>query len=495
MIAGESHSLAPVVIVGGGISGLSAAWYLQQQGVPYILIEESQRWGGHILTERVLAEGGEYIVEAGPDSFITQKPWGVELARELGLEDRLLGTNEAMRRVYVLNKGKPTPMPDGVLLIVPTRLMPFVLSPLISPLGKLRMGLDLITPARRDGRDETLADFVRRRLGSEALDKIAEPLLSGIYNSEAERQSILATFPRFRDLEARYGSLTRGMLASRRESARRNGPGALSAGAKDGADGPRPLSTFMSLRDGTAELTEALVRRLTGALQLSTRVQQLERQPEGEYVLHTSQGIAIRASAVILAVPAFAAQVLIEEVAPQAVTWLAGIRYVSTGTVSLAFRTVDVLRPLAGFGLVVPSSEQRPINAITWSSLKFEGRAPAGYALLRVFFGGSRSPKSMELDDRALLTAVREQLRELMGIEVEPIFSRIYRWRLSNAQYDVGHLDRVAALEGALPDGLYLTGSPYRGVGLPDCIKQSRDTAARVTSRFRSDALARVGPG
>ena len=186
--------------------------------IDYTLLEEGSRWGGHIFTERVGTPAGSFVVEAGPDSFITQKPWGVQLARELGLADRLLGTNDRMRKVYVLNRGKPTPMPDGVLLIVPTRFMPFALSPLISPLGKLRMGLDLIIPPKRDGKDETLADFVRRRLGSEALDKIAEPLLSGIYNSEAERQSLLATFPRFRDLEVKYGSLTRGMLASRRNA-------------------------------------------------------------------------------------------------------------------------------------------------------------------------------------------------------------------------------------------------------------------------------------
>jgi oxygen-dependent protoporphyrinogen oxidase len=480
MAQSSSSTSTTVAIVGGGIAGLSAAWYLQQQGVSYTLLEESSRWGGHVLTERVTAPGGEYVVEAGPDSFITQKPWGIQLARELGLQDRLLGTNDQMRKVYVLNKGKPTPMPDGVLLIVPTRFMPFVLSPLLSPLGKLRMGLDLLIPARRDGQDETLADFIRRRLGSEALDKIAEPLLSGIYNSEAEKQSLLATFPRFRELEEKYGSLTRGMLASRRQSKGRS-PGAAADGGKE----QKPLSAFMSLAGGTAELTDALAAQLTGDLRLQTHIVRLERSTQDGYRLLTAGGEIIDANVVILAVPAFVTRQLVAEVAPEVAQHLAGIRYVSTGTLSLAYRTADIRRPLAGFGLVVPRSERRPINAITWSSLKFGQRAPDGHALLRVFFGGSRSPQSMDLDDETLLATVQAQLQELMDIEAAPLFHRIYRWRLSNAQYDVGHLDRVAALEAALPAGLYLTGSAYRGVGLPDCIKQSRDTAERILNYWK----------
>jgi oxygen-dependent protoporphyrinogen oxidase len=463
---------SPVVIVGGGIAGLSTAWYLQQRGVPYTLLEEAGRWGGHVLTETVETAVGRFIVEAGPDSFITQKPWGMQLARELGLADRLVGTNDRMRKVYVLSKGRPIPMPDGVLLIVPTRFMPFVLSPLISPLGKLRMGLDLIIPPRRDGADETLADFVRRRLGNEALDKIAEPLLSGIYNAEADRQSLLATFPRFRELELKYGSLTRGMLA-----ARANGRGRRADG-----DGRQPLSAFMSLAGGTGELIEALVGRLTGDLRLNARVERLERSADGSYLVSTARGEPLHARAVVLAVPAFVAAGLLHRLAPEAAAVLAGIRYVSTGTISLAYRLDEIPRPLLGFGLVVPGSERRPINALTWSSLKFAGRAPEGYALFRVFFGGSRSPRSMELDDAALLATVREELRGLMGIATPPFFHRIYRWHRANPQYDVGHNDRIAWLEHMLPAGLYLAGSPYRGVGLPDCIRQGQETATRIAA-------------
>lgn len=468
-----------VAIVGGGIAGLSTAYYLQKQAqanglaLHYTVLETSERWGGHILTETVETDAGRFVVEAGPDSFITQKPWGVQLARELGLTERLLGTNDHMRKVYVLNRGRPTPMPDGVLLIVPTKFMPFVRSPLISPLGKLRMGLDLFIPPKRDNQDETLADFVRRRLGTEALDKIAEPLLSGIYNSEADKQSLLATFPRFRDLELKHGSLTRGMLASRRNS----------HGAQSGANGQKSLSVFMSLIGGTGELIDVLVARLTGDLCLNTRVERLTRRPTGGYSLTTARGEMLHADAVVLAVPAYIAEALTRDVVPAVASGLVNIRYVSTGTISLAYQLADIRRPLRGFGLVVPSSERRPVNAITWSSLKFEHRAPEGYGLVRVFFGGSRSPQSMTLDDDALLATARAQLREFMGIEGPPLFHRIYRWDRSNAQYDVGHLERVAVLEAALPAGLHLTGSPYHGVGLPDCIKQAQDTAGKIIAQ------------
>ena len=459
-----------VAIIGGGIAGLSTAWYLQQaSNLKYVLLEESDRWGGHIRTERV----DDFVIEAGPDSFITQKPHGLQLVRELGLENRLLGTNDQMRQVYVLNRGKVTPMPDGILLIVPTKFMPFVLSPLISPFGKLRMGMDLFIAPKRDGADETLADFVRRRLGSEALDKIAEPLLSGIYNSEAEKQSLLATFPRFRTLEEQYGSLTRGMLASRR-----NGPPAPSL-----SNGK--ISAFASLRGGMEEMIRALVAQLTGDLRLRTTVRKISRDENETYVITTDAGTPLYAQAIVLATPAFVAAELLSEVAPNVARDLQAIRYVSTGTISLAYRVSDIRKPLNGFGVVVPRSERRPINAITFSSIKFSQRAPEGFALLRMFFGGSRSPQSMELDDKALATTVREQLRELLGIESAPLFHRIYRWHRSNAQYDVGHLERVSNLEKSLPGGLYLTGSAYRGVGIPDCIKQSQDMAKRIIAEVR----------
>ena len=237
-----------VAIVGGGISGLSTAWYVEKQaaaqGVPVVcsVYETADRWGGRIRTDLVEHEEGRFVVEAGPDSFLTaQKPWAVDLAVELGLAEQLLGTNDAARKVYVLSKGKPVLMPEGVFLLVPTKFKPFILSPLISPLGKLRMGLDLFIPARKDDKDEALGDFVTRRLGSEALDKIAEPLMSGIYNAEAERQSLLATFPRFREMELAHGSLIRGMLAGKAEARRKAAPASRWPRLPPKAVPPRPV--------------------------------------------------------------------------------------------------------------------------------------------------------------------------------------------------------------------------------------------------------------
>ncbi|HHW86454.1 MAG TPA: protoporphyrinogen oxidase [Chloroflexi bacterium] len=463
----------PVAIIGGGIAGLSAAWYLQKAGIDYVLLEQDARWGGKIRTETVTGYGdAPFIVEGGPDSFITQKPWGAALARELGLGEALIGTNEQLKQTYVLNKGKATPLPDGVLMIVPTKFKPFIFSPLISPWGKLRMGMDLFIPRRKDERDETLAEFVRRRLGSEALDKIAEPLMSGIYNAEAEKQSVLATFPRFRELEQQYGSLTKGMLASQR--ARQQSAATM---PRNG----RPLSFFVTPIAGVAAMVDALSTQLTGDLRLGVGVVALE-PASGGYHLHLTDGADLNASQVILATPAFVTGALLRPLAPDAADLLDGIRYVSTGTISLAFRSADAPNPLNGYGLVIPMSERRPINAITLNSVKFAQRAPDGHLLLRAFFGGSRSPQSMELDDSALYTTVRRELDALLGIAGEPLFHRIYRWRRSNPQYDVGHLERVAAIERSLPPGVHVAGSAYRGVGIPDCVKSALEAVGRVTA-------------
>ncbi len=468
-----------IVIVGGGISGLGAAYYLQQHSTShgldarYTLLEASGPWGGKVMTEQVDGFSGvPFLVEAGPDSFLIQKPWALQLARELDLSDRLLPTNDQMRQTYVLRRGRPVRLPDGLFMIVPTKFVPFALSPLISPFGKLRMALDWFIPARRDDRDETLAAFVRRRLGEEALDTIAEPLMSGIYSADADRQSILATFPRFRQLEREHGSLIRGMLASRRQS------------VQSGADSKKS-SPFMSLAGGTQELIDALVPRLTGDLRLDTAVQSIEPRSGGGYNVTTSTGETLHADAVILTVPAYVAAKLVRPIAPSAADKLASIRYITTGTISLAYRTSDIKRPLGGFGLVVPKGERRPINAITISSSKFAHRGPDGCALLRVFFGGSRTPQTLALDDTQLLEVVRGELRAILGIEAAPLFHRTYRWPQGNPQYDVDHLDRVAAIEGELPPDLYVTGSAYRGVGLPDCVHHSQQTAQKVIASLQ----------
>jgi len=478
-----ADSAVHLAVVGGGITGLAVAWYLRRESeargrdLRITVLESSDRWGGKIVTEKVGGPGdAPFVVEGGPDSFLTQKPWALELSRELGLEDRLLNTNDSMRRVFVLNHGRPTPLPDGVLLIVPTRILPFALSPLLSPLAKLRMGADLIIPPKRDGEDETIAEFITRRLGREALDKIAEPLMSGIYNAEAEKQSLLATFPRFRALEVEHGSLIRGMLASRKAH----------RPSTDGAPGRKP-SMFTSLVSGTSELADALVDRLGREpavdLRLGIRVESVERAAgERSFVVRLAAGPPVVADAVVLCTPSTVAARLASRIAPEAATMLEAIRYVSTGTISVAFRRDEIAHPLDGFGLVIPRSERRPINAITWTSTKFDHRAPPGFALLRVFFGGSRHPEMMRTSDEELLAVVRSEFEALMGIDAAPVFHRIYRWFDANPQYDKGHLDRVSAIEAALPPGLYATGSAYRGIGIPDCVHQARETAKRIVS-------------
>jgi oxygen-dependent protoporphyrinogen oxidase len=444
-----------VVIVGGGISGLSAAWYLQQQAdnsgmaVSFTVLEASDRWGGKILTEQV--EGfteAPFVVEAGPDSFLTQKPWALQLARELGLAERLLGANDRMRNVYVLHRGKPVVLPDGVLLIVPTRFLPFALSPLISPLGKLRMALDLFIPPKRDDRDETLAEFVRRQL------------------------------------EREHGSLIRGMLASRRQRTAATSPGSQMT----------KTSMFISLQGGTQELVDALVKHIRGDLRLYTRAAAVERLTEGSYRVTTSSGDTLYADAVLLTTPAYVAADLLRPLASEAAGKLATIRYVSTGTVSMAFRATHIKRPLYGFGLVVPKSEQRPISAITISSTKFNHRAPDGYVLLRVFFGGSRSPETMTYDDDQLLSVVHQELRDMLGIEAAPLFHRIYRWHQANPQYDVNHLERIAEIEAGLPAGVYVTGSAIRGVGLPDCVYQAQQTVNKIMEQLKQIAFEESEP-
>lgn len=464
-----------VAVVGGGISGLSTAWYLQQApGITYTVLEASERWGGKVLTDHVDDEAPQsFIVEGGPDSFLAgQKPWALQMARELGLEDEFLSTNDAARTVYVLVNGKLQPMPQGIYLIAPTRVLPFALSPLFSPLGKLRMGLDFILPARKTDGDESLGDFIARRMGREAVDKLAEPLMAGIYNADPYNLSMQATFPRFMEMEQQYGSLIRGMLAGNKKmkEAMKNRP----------ANGKR-VGAFVTFNDGTEVLIDALVEQLTGDMRLNTTVESIQHLADGTYQLTLSDGTTLGADRVVLALPAYISAKLVQQMSSQAAELLREIRYVGTGTITLAYRATELNHDLAGFGVVIPSSENRKVNAVTWTSTKFDHRAPKGYQLIRVFFGGSRTPEMMDESDGDLVRIVRSELKTIMGVEAEPLFHRIYRWPQSTPQYDVGHLDRVAEIEAHLPDGLFVTGSPYRGVGMPDCVKQGKATAEAIT--------------
>jgi oxygen-dependent protoporphyrinogen oxidase len=462
-----------VVIVGGGIAGLSAAWYVQREAEKHglalhvTLLEQSKRWGGKIQTERVDGFGdAPFVLEAGPDAFLTRKPWALALARELGLDDHILGVNQHHSRTFVVHRRRMIPLPDGLQLLVPTKLAPFLRSPLFSMWGKARMLIESFIPRRADPSDETLAQFVRRRLGAEALDKLAEPLLAGVYNADPERQSMLATFPQFPALEKTHGSLLRGIHATRAEKSADSVP------------------MFFSFNTGTQELVNALVAQLEGDLRLNTSVSHMQILPEGGYSLTLADGKKVDADAAILAVPANVAAAMLKEAAPESANGLKAIRTASIGAVYLGFRREDVPHPLDGFGAVIPSSEERGIDGMTWVSSKWDRRAPSGHVLLRVFFGGPHTRAAMDLDDDALVNMVRGELRSLLNIQASPLFHRIFRWPDGYPQYDLGHLDRVAAIESSLPLGLYVAGSSYRGVGVPDCIKQGQAAAGQVIAQF-----------
>jgi protoporphyrinogen/coproporphyrinogen III oxidase len=461
-----------VVVIGGGISGLSAAYHLKQESemrghaFDITVVEADQRLGGKIISEK--QEG--FTIEGGPDCFLRQKPWAAELAGELGIQEELMGTNDHQRKVYVMDKGRLKPLPDGVMLIIPTRIMPFVLSSLISWPGKVRMGLDWFIPKYQGTGDESVGDFIRRRLGREALQKIAEPLMSGIHVSDPERQSLLATFPRFRSIEQKYGSLIRGMLAARKASAKhRNSNG-------------KPDSIFMTFKQGMQYLVDTLENNLKDCrLIKGASVTEIRAGADSRYAVTLSSGDTLPADSVILAVPAYNAADLLEPLSATASHQLSCIPYVSTATISMAFRKKDIIKPFMGFGFVIPRNENRKISACTWSSFKFEHRAPDDHILLRCFIGGPGKEAMVDMDDEALLRVARKELHHILGLEAEPVLTRIYRWNKANPQYEVGHLDRVQELfevcRQEMP-GIFLTGSAYEGVGIPDCIKQGKQAAA-----------------
>jgi oxygen-dependent protoporphyrinogen oxidase len=468
-----------VVVIGGGISGLAAAYALQERaraaGTPLVcsLVEARPRLGGVIATERL--DG--FVIEGGPDALLTQKPWGLELCQTLGIADRLLGTNDRQRRIYILWGGRLQPLPEGLMLIVPTRIAPLLRSPLLSWPGKLRMAFEYFLPPRPPDGDESLAGFVRRRLGQEALEKIAEPLLAGIYAGASHEMSLLATFPRLRELEITHGGLIRGMLAQRqgrRHTRTTNGQAAI--------------SLFVAPQGGMAEIVEALGARLEGVdIRLGAQVRRVVPEEygttaPGRYTVHLEQGPPLQADSVVFATPAHDTARQVEGFHPGLAEALRSIPYVSSATISLAYQRSAVPHPLDGFGFLVGRREHRRIMASTWTSTKFSRRAPADHVLIRSFIGGVGHESLLTLDNAALVRLVTEELQGVLGITAAPRLARVFRWERANPQYLVGHLARVDAMEQMLAPypGLFLTGSAYRGVGIPDCIHQGSQTAERL---------------
>jgi len=453
-----------IAIIGGGISGLAAAWELEKQRnsgttLEYELFESSPRFGGVLVTEQV--EG--CVLEAGPDSFLTEKPWASDLCREVGLGEQLIGSNDTARKTYILLKNKLVPLPDGLMFMVPTNLAATLMSPLFSAKTKLQVAREWLHPPRSATADETVSSFIERHYGTEMVERLADPLLAGVYGGEASQLSVRAVLPRFAAMEAEHGSLGRAMLAARKKA----------------HAAPRPL--FTSLRQGMQQIADAVVSRLpASALHANTPVQLVQRQNGGWVV---SAGMASdHFDAVIVATPAHAAATLLQMASPELAAELSGIPYTSSITVNLGYeRSVHASLP-PGFGFLVPRSEGKRLLATTFVHNKFPHRAPQDRALLRCFLGGVRNEGILDAPDEEILHLVREELRQILGLNTEPLFTRIYRWKNAMAQYSVGHLERLALIEGlvqGLP-GVALAGNGYRGIGVPDCVRSGLEAAARV---------------
>jgi oxygen-dependent protoporphyrinogen oxidase len=456
-----------IAIIGGGISGLSAAYYLERQRrlgaqLEYVLFESSPRLGGSLFTQH--ADG--CLIEAGPDSFLTEKPWAAELCREMGIAGQLIGSNDADRKTYILVKGRLVPIPDGLMFMVPTRILPVVVSSLFSLSAKLHMAQEWFHPPRPAGADETVAALVERHYGPEMVDRLADPLLSGVYGGEASGLSVRAVLPRFAEMEARHGSLGRGMLAARKRMAKSNAP-------------PRPL--FSSLKDGMQQLVDAILTRLPReVLRTGSAVRELRREDSWWSVGAESSGRE-RFDAVILATPAPMAGALLGPVQAELAAELNGIAYSSSVTVTLGYERAGLRLP-PGFGFLVPRSEGKRMLACTFVHNKFPHRAPKDRALIRCFLGGARDEEILGWSDQQIEAAVRKELREILWLTAQPLFCRVYKWKGAMAQYGVGHLERLERIERLrqqLP-GLALAGNAYRGIGVPDCVRSGKDAAAQA---------------
>lgn len=454
-----------IAIIGGGIAGLSAAWYLEkarQNGaeLEWILFEKSDRLGGVIQTE----QRAGFVLEAGPDSFLTMKPDAARLCTELGLAGELIYSNDSERKTYILVKGRLVAIPHGLEFMVPTRVWPMMMTPLFSLKTKLRMGLELFLSRRPDADDESVEAFVRRHFGREMVDRVAEPLLAGVYGGNAERLSIRAVLPRFAEMESTDGSLVRATLRAK-------------AKAKPGTK-PQPL--FTSLRNGMQQMVDALVSALPrSSLRLRQAGLQVRRAVDGWQV--ECGGSQEKLQAVMLAMPAPAAAAALRQVPASLVEGLNRIEYTSSVAVALAYESAE-LPP--GHGFLVPRSEGRQIMACTFVHKKFAHRAPEGTRLLRCFFSSSRMPELLRYRDEDFAAMARHELQEILGLGAPPIFTRTFRSERAMAQYETGHPDRVAAMEktiGEMP-GLFIIGNSFHGIGVPDCIRSARLAVEQITS-------------
>ncbi|MFP5276359.1 MAG: protoporphyrinogen oxidase [Acidobacteriota bacterium] len=470
-----------IAIIGGGIAGLAAAYELQKsraagQPVEYTLYETRPRLGGSLASEVVAGA----VLEAGPDSFLTEKPAAAELCRELGLGDALLPSNDAARKTWIVVKNRLVALPDGLMFLIPTKLVPTALTPLFSLRTKIRMGLELLHPPRASEGDESVAALVERHYGAEAVDRLADPLLSGIYGGDATQLSARTVLARLVEMEKKYGSLTRGMLAAHkhmREAAKNS--------AKTQKRAAPPI--FTALRGGMQQLVDALEATLDpAAIRTGTPVNKLERTASGWRI--TTAAAAEQYDAIIMAAPAWAAGAMLSGVDAELGAELAAIPYSSSITLNLIYDESKLGTLPEGFGFLVPASEGCAMLACTFVHRKFLGRTPPGKAVFRAFLGGMRGEAMLAESDEALVATVRRELSQILGKKVfdaavEPEHVQVARWRRAMAQYAVGHqerMQRIRARLAALP-GLRLAGNAYDGIGIPDCIRLGRQAARELT--------------
>ena len=483
---GQEANRKRAVVVGGGITGLTACYRLTQQAqagdlpLDVVLLEAGDRLGGVIATRHEacpgLRSGDGLLLEEGPDCFLTTKPWGVELCNELGLNAELIGTTTEYRQSFIVRHGKLVPVPQGFYLMAPGSLWPFVTTPAFSWPGKLRMALDLVLPRRTSEADESLADFVTRRLGREALERMAQPMIGGIYPADPHHLSMQATMPQFQEMERHHRSL---ILALRHRQA---------SAQQSGVSGAR-YGLFASFRHGMQTLVDALADRLpTGAVRLQTPVRSVRHNPDTQRWIVSPQacpgprsgdGPDLEADALCLALTAPQAARLLTGLDPELAAGLHDIPYASSAVVTLACDRADIAHPLNGMGFVVPAVEQRNLIACSFSSVKFAGRAPDGMVLLRAFVGGVLQQEQALWSDAKLQDAVLQDLRQLLGLTGKPALCHVSRHPSAMPQYHVGHLERIKRLETAAQrwPGLALAGNAYHGVGVPDCIRSGDDAA------------------
>ncbi len=485
-----------IIVIGGGVAGLGAAFKIRRAasegyGVDFFLVEKDPRLGGKILTEIVRDPSGEgvFIVDGGPDCFLTEKPACHRIAKLLGIFEDELRTDESKKRTLIFSRGKLHPLPDGIMMFAPTKFLPFITTGLFSWSGKIRMAMDLFIPPRKvkpgESYDETLESFVVRRMGRECLDRLAEPLVGGVHASDPKQMSLAATFPRLLEMEQTYGSLIRGFLAARKkvEEMRKRYPP---------KPGQKPRTFFTSFVKGMQQLTDKMAEASgLEKMRLGVSVTLIQKNHQNRWTVHLSDGTIMEGDGIILATESWAAEPLIRPIDPEIAEALAKIPWTSSATISFAFNEKEIGLDLNAFGVLCPMVEGRSIMAATYSSSKWPGRAPPGKALLRGFVGGPHNQEVMKQSDEELIQIVLSEFREILGLhpKAKPIFYRLYRWPHGMPQYTLGHLERVELIEkrSAQIPGLALAGGSYRGVGIPNCIESGERAVSKILSEWGID--------